>query len=299
MLRGLTLPASWRDLLEVFRPAFRRSSTFAVFALLATGLVAQAMRRTVVGMLAATGMAAIVSFHTCCRFFSVHRWDTDRLGLALARVIVSRLLPGGAAIEVVVDDTLFRRWGPKVFGAFWTHDGSAQDPHARFAAVGPTQRQHRVGERGHRRTGLHPRGLPRLQTSGSAFARGDGRDHGQRDVGVAAGIRAHHVDAAHGVAIDGSLIESGQRALGDHLFGAHQALSFGNRHPHRPRRHRSCRNPGLLLLNRTHSSPFCIPMTPWLTTCSRTCGPTVPPVSGAQRSARPNRSTNHRRNSGP
>jgi hypothetical protein len=130
MLRGLTLPASWRGLLEVFRPAFRRSSTFAVFTLLATGLVAQAMRRTVVGMLAATGMAAIVSFHTCCRFFSVHRWDTDRLGLALARVIVSRLLPGGSAIEVVVDDTLFRRWGPRVFGAFWTHDGSAQDPHA-------------------------------------------------------------------------------------------------------------------------------------------------------------------------
>jgi hypothetical protein len=26
----------------------------------------------------------------------------------------------------VFDDTLFRRWGRKVFGAFWTHDGSAQ-----------------------------------------------------------------------------------------------------------------------------------------------------------------------------
>lgn len=39
-------------------------------------------------------------------------------------------LPGGAPIEVVVDDTVFRRWGPRVFGVFWTHDGSAQDPHA-------------------------------------------------------------------------------------------------------------------------------------------------------------------------
>lgn len=85
MLRGLTLPASWRDLLEVFRPeqALCCSSTFAVFALLATGLVAQAMRRTVVGMLAATGMAAIVSFHTCCRFFwciAGHRSARARLG---------------------------------------------------------------------------------------------------------------------------------------------------------------------------------------------------------------------------
>ena len=48
----------------------------------------------------------------------------------LARLIVDRLLAPGAPIEVVVDDTLFRRWGPKVFGAFWTHDGSAQGPDA-------------------------------------------------------------------------------------------------------------------------------------------------------------------------
>ena len=130
MLRGLTLPATWRGLLEALRPAFRRGSTFAMFMLLASGLVAQTARRTVVGMLAATGMAAIVSFHTCCRFFSAHRWDTDRLGLALAWLIVSRLLAERAAIEVVIDDTLFRRWGRKVHAVFWTHDGAAQDPNA-------------------------------------------------------------------------------------------------------------------------------------------------------------------------
>jgi SRSO17 transposase len=99
-----------------------------MFTLLASGLAAQTARRTVVGMLAATGMAAIVSFHACCRFFSVHRWDTDRLGLAVARLMVSRLLAQRAAIEVVIDDTLFRRWGPKVHAVFWTHDGAAQDP---------------------------------------------------------------------------------------------------------------------------------------------------------------------------
>ena len=106
------------------------SSTFGLFALLATGLVARPVRRTVVGMLAASGMAAVVSFHAVCRFFSTHAWDADRLGLALARLIVTRLLDHDAPIEVVVDDTLFRRWGPRVFGSFWTHDGSAQDPNA-------------------------------------------------------------------------------------------------------------------------------------------------------------------------
>ena len=130
MLPGLTLPASWRSLLDVFRPAFRRGSTFALFALLATGLAARTTRRTVVGMLAGAGMAAAVSFHSACRFFSHHAWDVDPIGLVLARLIVDRLLPDGAPITVVVDDTLFRRWGPKVHAAFWTHDGSAQDPNA-------------------------------------------------------------------------------------------------------------------------------------------------------------------------
>jgi len=128
MLRGLTLPDSWRALLETFRPVFRRSSTFALFGLLATGLVAQTARRTVVGMLAGTGMATVVSFHAVCRFFSQHVWAVDRLGLLLARLIVTRLLDADAPILVAFDDTLFRRWGKKVHHAFWTHDGAAQGP---------------------------------------------------------------------------------------------------------------------------------------------------------------------------
>jgi DDE superfamily endonuclease len=130
MLQPPTLPASVHALLECFRPAFRRSSTFTVFTLLVCGLIAQTARRTVVGMLAGAGVTAMVSFHTVCRFFSHHAWDADAIGLALARLIVDRLLGGHAAVEVVIDDTLIRRWGPKVFGAFWTHDGSAQGPNA-------------------------------------------------------------------------------------------------------------------------------------------------------------------------
>jgi hypothetical protein len=126
MLPGLTLPASWQGLLETFRPAFRRRSTFALFVLLASGLVAQTGRRSVVGMLAGARMQAVVSFHRVCRFFSAASWDPDRLGLLCARLITERLLPPGAPVLVVVDDTLFKRWGRKVHGTFVTHDGSAQ-----------------------------------------------------------------------------------------------------------------------------------------------------------------------------
>ncbi|MEU2004062.1 transposase [Rhodococcus sp. NPDC019627] len=128
MLQALTLPASWRILLETLRAVFARSSTFGLFVLLATGLVARTARRTVVGMLAGAGMAALVSFHSACRFFSHHVCDPDRLGLAVARLVVDRLLPTDASITVAVGDTLFRRWGRRVHHAFWTHDGAAQGP---------------------------------------------------------------------------------------------------------------------------------------------------------------------------
>lgn len=128
MLPALRLPSSWLDVLDPLRPVFARASTFALFVLLATGLVTRTCRRTVVGMLAGAGMATVVSFHSACRFFSTHRWEVDRLGLAVARLVVDRLLEADASITVAVDDTLMRRWGKRVHHAFWTHDGAAQGP---------------------------------------------------------------------------------------------------------------------------------------------------------------------------
>ena len=79
-----------RGVLEPLRAAFRRRSTFALFTMLATGMVAQTGRRGVVGMLAGARMAGAISFHAACRFFSQAVWDVDRLGLLVARLIVDR-----------------------------------------------------------------------------------------------------------------------------------------------------------------------------------------------------------------
>jgi SRSO17 transposase len=106
----MILPVSWAVVLEPLRPAFRRRGTFALFTMLATGMIAQSGRRSVVGMLAGARMAGVVSFHAACRFFSHAVWDVDRLGLLVARGIVQRLLDPDAPIVVVVDDTLFKRW---------------------------------------------------------------------------------------------------------------------------------------------------------------------------------------------
>ena len=74
-------------MLEPFRAVFRRRGTFTLFTVLATGMVAQTGRRSVVGMLAGARMAGVVSFHAACRFFSTAVWDVDRLGLVAARWI--------------------------------------------------------------------------------------------------------------------------------------------------------------------------------------------------------------------
>jgi hypothetical protein len=122
----MILPGPWSAVLEPLRPAFRRRRTFTLFTVLATGMVAQTGRRSVVGMLAGAQMAGAISFHAACRFFSQAVWDADRLGLLVARLIADRLLDPGAPVVAVADDTLFRRWGRKVHHAFWTHDGAAQ-----------------------------------------------------------------------------------------------------------------------------------------------------------------------------
>ena len=114
--RVMILPGSWAGVLEPCRPVFRRRGTFVLFTVLATGMVAATGRRSVVGMLAGARMAQQISFHAACRFFSCAVWDIDRLGLVVARLIVTRLLGPGEPVTVVIDDTLFKRWGRHVHG---------------------------------------------------------------------------------------------------------------------------------------------------------------------------------------
>ena len=120
---SLSVPVTWRDLLEELAPVFARRSTFRLFAALACGMIL-ADRSTVVAMAAAGGMAG--QWRRACWFFSGAAWDIDALGLAVARLAVKYLLSDGDAIAVACDGTFFRRWGRKVAQARWAYDGAAQ-----------------------------------------------------------------------------------------------------------------------------------------------------------------------------
>ena len=124
MLPAPSLPSSLMALLVVFESCFTAPS-FRTFCALLAGLVVQTGPRTVCGMLAGAGLARVWAHDRAHRFFAHTRWSPERVGLALARLVVALLVPAQAPITVVIDDTLFRRRGKKVWGASWFHDGSA------------------------------------------------------------------------------------------------------------------------------------------------------------------------------
>jgi DDE superfamily endonuclease len=121
----VTVPPSLLSVLQVLRPCFTAPS-FATLGALVCGTLSAGGRRTVTGMWQAAGLAGRVHWSRAHRFFSRAVWDLDRAGLALARAVVAAFVPAGAAVTVAVDDTLFHRYGRKVHGARWQHDGSAR-----------------------------------------------------------------------------------------------------------------------------------------------------------------------------
>ena len=92
----LPMPATWGDLLGELGPVFRRRSTHQLFVLLASGMVL-AGRRTVVAMAAAAGIAD--EFRRACWLFSGAAWDIDDLGLAVALLVVTLLVPASAPVD--------------------------------------------------------------------------------------------------------------------------------------------------------------------------------------------------------
>ncbi|MGE5285934.1 MAG: transposase [Micromonosporaceae bacterium] len=123
----LPVPASLMTLLAVFCSPFTAPS-FRTFSMLACGFLAQSGKRTVCGMLTGAGLSRAWSHDRAHYFFSRARWNPDDLGIAVAGLVIALLVPDGEPVEVLIDDTLFRRRGKRVWAASWFHDGSALGP---------------------------------------------------------------------------------------------------------------------------------------------------------------------------
>src|SRR6266487_6530709 len=124
---ALPAPASLMTLLAVFSSLFTAPS-FRTFTGLACGFLAQSGKRTVCGILTGAGLSRAWPHDRAHYFFSRARWNPDDLGICVAKLVIGMLMPDGEPVEVLIDDTLFRRRGKKVWAASWFHDGSAQGP---------------------------------------------------------------------------------------------------------------------------------------------------------------------------
>jgi hypothetical protein len=109
-------PDSLAELLSLFRGCFTRP-TYGTFCSLCAGFIARVGEHTVTGMLLAARLERTWHHSRAHDFFSRSRWSADALGLRLLDFVVARFVEADAPLRLAVDDTIFARSGPKVFGA--------------------------------------------------------------------------------------------------------------------------------------------------------------------------------------
>lgn len=105
------LPSWVTALLPELRGVFTRPS-FENFTVLVAGALHALGKHHITDALRAAGRSADKHFTTYFRLFSQSRWCLDQLGLVWLGILL-RLFPA-AKVELVLDDTLFRRSGKKV-----------------------------------------------------------------------------------------------------------------------------------------------------------------------------------------
>ncbi len=89
---------------------------------LVAGWIVCRRRRWISQVLLAAGLTAATHHSRFYRFFSRARWAPDLLGRCLFELLLAFL---GEHITALVDDTLCRRAGPRIFGVSMHHDGAA------------------------------------------------------------------------------------------------------------------------------------------------------------------------------
>src|SRR3954463_265860 len=122
---------SLATLVEPFRDCFH-PSVFATFQALLAGWIVCLGPRTLSGGWQATGWAAKRHHDTAYAVFHSAAWEWDDLGIVLATLILSHLVPGGV-VWIVVDDTLCHKRGAKVaFGGIFLDPVLSSKTHKTF-----------------------------------------------------------------------------------------------------------------------------------------------------------------------
>lgn len=115
----MNLVTTFTQLVESTAADVMTSPTVASLRSILTGWVFAA-RRTVTGMIVASGAVGLKHHSAFHRVFSSARWSLDALGLATFAAVMSML--GEGVVALSLDETLARKRGKKVYGVGMHHD---------------------------------------------------------------------------------------------------------------------------------------------------------------------------------
>src|SRR6202049_304522 len=109
----MLLPAPIIEVLAVFRPLFTAPTWRKLMTLLTGTLLAQG-RRTVAAALRASGNDQADNWSLFHQVLNRARWSALAVSRPLLLLIVEAFVPAGASVDLVIDETLERRWGSKI-----------------------------------------------------------------------------------------------------------------------------------------------------------------------------------------
>ena len=122
MKKGITEPFTIDEI--SFRKCFSTPS-LEIFVAMVTGWTLTVGRHTISSVILTMRLHESRHFASVYRFVSRGRWLADMVSHALFQLMLDILVPRGAEILLVVDDTLNKHRGKRITGAGWQHDGSA------------------------------------------------------------------------------------------------------------------------------------------------------------------------------
>ena len=109
----LTLPAEMIALLAAFSPEFSKPTWLLAQVLLVGALLAP-HKRTVTAALRAMGLSQEKGFDKYHRVLNRDKWSGLRLSQLLLLLLVNTFVAVGLPVVIGVDETIERRWGPKI-----------------------------------------------------------------------------------------------------------------------------------------------------------------------------------------
>jgi hypothetical protein len=101
------------SVLDAFRPEFTRPTWDKVVVLLLGTILARG-RRTVAAALRQMGLQGVPQFSKYHHVFNRAAWSPRRLARRLLRSLARAFVPPGGGLTFAIDETLERRWGPKI-----------------------------------------------------------------------------------------------------------------------------------------------------------------------------------------